>query len=50
MFVHVQARYKVSGEYSSMINIGNRKISKHHRAFWRVFVLVFLMLHFGVPL
>ena len=50
VFVHVQARYKVSAKYSSVITVGTLKISQHHRAFWGVFVLVFLMLHFRVPL
>lgn len=48
--MHVQARYKVSAKYSSMTNVGTQKISQHHRAFWGGFVLVFLMLVFGVPL
>lgn len=48
--MHVQARYKVSAKYSSMINVGTLKILQHHRAFWDGFVLGFLMLLFGVPL
>lgn len=48
--MHVQARYKVCAKYSSMINVGTLKISQRHRAFWGGFLLVFLMLPFGVPL
>lgn len=48
--MHVQARYKVCAKYHSMINVGTLKISQCHRAFWGGFVLVFLMLLFGVSL
>lgn len=48
--MHVRARYKVSAKYSSLINVRTLKIPQHHGAFWGGYVLIFLILHFGVPL